>query len=250
MHLLYLDDSGSVPDASQSHFVLGGVSVFERQSYWISQELEKIASRFNQAEPASVELHGSPMLNGSKGWRRFSLPERIAAIKESLSIFANSHKSNRAFAVAVDKASTSPKDPIEFCFEQVCSRFDQYLMRLHRANDTQRGVIVFDKSSEETSIQKLATDFRDIGHQWGVVRNLAEVPVFIDSKASRLVQLADLIAYATFRHYERGDSQFFDIFKHRFDAEGGVVHGLYYYKRSPVTKVEFEASLSDACMES
>jgi len=55
---------------------------------------------------------------------------------------------------------------------------------------------------------------------------MAEVPVFVDSRASRLVQLADLVAYATFRHFERGDSQFFDVFKHRFDEVGGIVHGL------------------------
>jgi hypothetical protein len=231
MHLLYLDDSGSVVDGSQAHFVLAGLSVFERQGFWMAQKLDQIAARFNPADAASVELHGSPMVNGNKLWRRFPVQERIGAIREALQVFAVSHASNRAFGVAVDKTSVSPRDPVEFCFEQVCSRFDQYLMRLHRARDTQRGMIVFDKSTAETSIQKLARDFSTFGHQWGVVRNLAEVPVFIDSRASRLVQLADLIAYGMFRHYERGDSQFFDIFKHRFDAEGGIVHGLYYYKR-------------------
>jgi hypothetical protein len=232
MYLLYLDDSGAVADASQQHFVLGGLSVFERQGYWIAQQLDQIAAKFNPADPASVELHGSPMLNGSKLWRKFPLPERIAAIKEALGVLADSHGSNRAFAVAVNKVSVSPRDPVEFCFEQVCSRFDQYLMRLHRSRDTHRGMIIFDKSTAETSIQRLAIDFRSVGHQWGVVRNLSEVPVFLDSRASRLVQLADLIAYATFRHYERKDSQFFDVFKHRFDTDGGVLHGLYHYSRA------------------
>jgi hypothetical protein len=233
VYLLYLDDSGSIPDASQQHFVLAGLSVFERQGYWIAQKLDQIAARFNPADAASVELHGSPMLNGSKIWRKIPLPERIDAIKEALRVFAASHASNRAFGVAVDKASVSPRDPVEYCFEQICSRFDRYLMRLHRASDSQRGIIIFDKSAAETSIQRLSREFTTFGHQWGVVRNLAEVPMFIDSRASRLVQLADLIAYAMFRHYERGDSQFYDIFKHRFDAEGGIVHGHHYYRSEP-----------------
>src|SRR5579863_2200720 len=207
MYLLYLDDSGSVPDSSQQHFVLGGLSVFERQGYWISQKLDQIAAPFNPADPASVELHGSPMLNGAGLWRRFRLPERIKAMKDALEVFATSHESNRAFAAAVRKQAVSPRDPVEFAFEQMCSRFDQYLMRLHHAQNTSRGIIIFDKSTAETSIQRLARDFSSIGHRWGVVRNLSEVPVFLDSRASRLVQLADLIAYATFRHYERGDSQ-------------------------------------------
>lgn len=234
MHLLYLDDSGSANDASQRYFVLAGLSLFERQGFWLAQQLDQIAAKFNPADPSSIELHGSPMMGGSKVWRAFPKPDRIDAIKEALNVFARSHPSNRAFAVAVDKAAVSPRDPVSFCFEQICSRFDHYLMRLHRANDTQRGMLIFDKSTAETSIQRLAIDFRTVGHQWGVVRNLAEVPVFIDSRASRLVQLADLIAYATFRNFERDDGQFFDIFKHRFDTDGGgIVHGLYHYRPSP-----------------
>jgi len=61
----------------------------------------------------------------------------------------------------------------------------------------------------------------------GILRNLAEVPLFIDSKASRLIQLHDLIAYSSYRHYEHDDSQFYDIFKKKFDSEGGITHGLF-----------------------
>jgi len=60
-----------------------------------------------------------------------------------------------------------------------------------------------------------------------VLRNLAEVPAFIDSRASRLLQLADLIAYSVFRRYQWNDSLFFDIIRGRFDREGGVEHGLH-----------------------
>src|SRR5205085_9297776 len=103
---------------------------------------------------------------------------------------------------------------------------DQYLARLHKAGDTQRGVILFDKATYETTVQALATDFRTIGHRWGIIRNFSEVPLFLDSRASRLIQLADLIAYAIFRHYERGDDRFFSIIKNRFDSAGGINHGL------------------------
>lgn len=73
----------------------------------------------------------------------------------------------------------------------------------------------------------MAHEFRTIGHQWGVLRNLSEVPVFIDSKASRLIQLADLIAYAVFRKWEKSDDRFYSIIADRFDREGSVVHGLH-----------------------
>lgn len=54
----------------------------------------------------------------------------------------------------------------------------------------------------------------------------AEVPLFLDSKASRMIQLADLVAYSIYRNYEHKDSQFFELFAARFDRVGKNVHGL------------------------
>ena len=51
MHLLYLDDSGAVGNANEQYLVLGGVSVFEAQSYWITQELDRLAENINPGNP-------------------------------------------------------------------------------------------------------------------------------------------------------------------------------------------------------
>lgn len=211
MYLLYADESGSVGDPKQHFFVLAGFCVFERQGYWIAKELDKIAARFNPADPTSVELHGNPMNSGKGIFRQFTKQARAEAIEDALRIFLRSHPSNRLFASVVRKVKVSPKDPVEFAFEQLSSRFDHYLTRLHKSGGPQRGVrgvILFDKSTYESTLQSLATDFRTIGHKWGVLRNLSEVPLFLDSRASRLIQLADLIAYAVFRYYESADDRF------------------------------------------
>jgi hypothetical protein len=233
VHLLYADHSGEPTDPRIGHFVLAGVSVFERQGYWLSRELDRIACRFNPADPGAIELHGSPMRQGRGGWHRFPVPDRIQAMKDALGVFAQSHPGNRLFAAVVEPDAVAPRDVVEYAFEQVASRFDQFLMRLYRNRDTQRGVIVFDKATYETAIQSLARDFRTVGHQWGVLRNLAEVPLFLDSKASRLIQLADLVAYAIFRHFEKNDSQYYDIIKNRFDRVGRTQHGLYVRQLRP-----------------
>lgn len=227
MYLLYADESGSTRDVNQQYFVLAGFCVFERQGYWIAKELDAIAARFNPADPQAIELHGNPMVGGKSIWRQFSTDDRIRAIEDALNIFCASHPSNRLFASVIRKAAVSPNDPVEISFEQLASRFDYYLRRLHKVGDTHRGIIIFDKSTYETTIQSLATDFMTIGHRWGLIRNFSEVPLFLDSKASRLIQLADIIAYAIFRHFEREDSRFYSIIEDRFDAEGGIVHGLF-----------------------
>lgn len=227
MHILYLDHSGDQNDPNQKFFVLAGFSVFERQGYWLSRSADKIAARFNPAEPHTVELHASPMRGGRSFWRQFKVPDRIEAICDGLRILEAARTGVVLFGAVVRKDAISPVDPIVYAFEQVCSRFDQYLWRLYKAGDKQRGIIVMDKAIYETSLQNLATDFRNIGHTWGVIRNLSEVPLFTDSRSSRLVQLADHVCFGLFRNYEHSDSRYFDIMKHRFDRQGAVMHGLH-----------------------
>lgn len=213
MHLLYLDESGSVGDPGQKYFVLAGAAVFERCTHWIEQELQKIASRFDPSNPSTIELHGSPMRSGRNQWRNFKVADRIAAIEDSLKfISSRCPRDARLFGAVVRKSALTGMDPIEHTFEQISSRFDLFLTRLYQKYvDPQRGIIVFDKASTEQRIQTLARDFKYLGHSWGTTRNYAEVPVFLDSRASRLIQLADLIAFALFRRYEHGDGTFFDI---------------------------------------
>jgi len=205
--------------------------VFERSTHWIEQELNKVALRFAR-DPDSVydiELHASPMHSGKGAWRGHPKANRMDAIKDALGIVCKHHPRDvRLFAAVLRKQNYSGQDIIEEAFTQVCSRFDQYLMRLYRNTKTpERGLILFDKSSTEARIQTLARDFKYSGHQYGRTRNYADVPVFLDSKASRLIQLADLVSYAIFRKVEFEDAQFFEIIEHCFDAEGGVIHGFY-----------------------
>ena len=133
----------------------------------------------------------------------------------------------RLFAAVLKKENYAGQDIAQVAFEQLSSRFDRFLGRLHQLGNTQRGLILFDKSSTEKRIQTLAREFKASGHTFGRTRNYAEVPVFIDSQASRLIQLADLVAYAIFRKFEFDDSSFYDVISGCFDSDGGVVHGLY-----------------------
>lgn len=228
MYLLYADESGSITDAGQKYFVLAGLSVFERDPHWIEQKLNKIAARFEPDQPQAIELHGSPMRTGKSGWRRFSLVDREQAILDALRVgVAEKYPQVRLFAVVLKKANFSGKNIAQVAFEQLSSRFDHYLRRLHLQQNTHRGLILFDKSSTEQRIQTLAQEFKYSGHSYGRIRNYAEVPVFIDSHASRLIQLADLVAYAIYRKYEHDEDSYFKVIADCFDAEGGVVHGLY-----------------------
>lgn len=173
------------------------------------------------------------MYGGRSFWRQVrDRGKRESMIQCALATLKN-QASIRLFAIVIDKEAASPRDPVEMAFEEICNRFNLFLSRIyHRRGDSQRGLIVMDKSdSQEHPLQMLARSFRIDGGRWGHFRNLAEVPLFVDSKASRMVQLADLVAWSTFREYEFSDGRFFDPLIPLFDADGGVIHGLYHQRK-------------------
>ena len=226
MFLLYLDDAGSVGNASDKHIVLAGIALFERQIHFLDKALNEAARAIAPANSFEIEFHASHILAGKGFWR--SLPKLVRRQHLAAGLASPNRLQGKwaLFGAVVEKAAVFPDDPLEFAFEQLCSRFDQFLTRLHFHGNTQRGLLILDKSTMETRLQQLARDFRLNGHRWGQLRNLVDVPFFVDSRATRAIQYADMVAYALWRKFEKGDSEFFDIIEPAFDAHAGVRHGL------------------------
>lgn len=227
MYILYIDDSGSVQNANDRHVILAGFAVFERGGHWLGRALDKQAEALWPTNPDSLEFHGTDIHSGGKHWRALPPQVRQDAYAAALRQLTSTHGVH-LFAAAIHKAAVSPRDAMEVAFEQIASRFDHMLKRLHRAGDTQRGMIIADKSTYETSLQRLSIEFRRTGHSFGQLHNIAEVPLFVDSKATRLIQYADLVAHTYRRYIELGDATRFDLIRHAFDQAGGVVHGLVH----------------------
>ncbi len=229
MHILYLDDAGSAGNQNERYFALGGISLFERQIHYLHQKLESVANNTGLPEPEKLELHGNEMLAGRKKWRAIrERARRRSTIVDGLNARSVIRGDWALFGAAIYKAAVSPRDPVEVAFEQICSRFDQYLARQRNDGRDQRGLIVIDKSARETRLQTLATEFKRDGHNFGKVRWIAEVPFFVDSKATRAIQYADLVTYSIWRKFEKNDNEFFDVIADSFDRRGGVTHGFFH----------------------
>jgi len=234
MFILYIDGSGSVGNSAERHFILAGLAVFERQIFHLIRDLDAVVDSFGLGPADQIEVHGSPMYQGRDNpWHSVPRQHREKFMQQILSVLSNASQSVRAFGVAVEKQAIAPDDPVTYAFEEICNRFNLYLARRFmsrggREEDKQRGLVVMDESHYEQPLQALARSFRVTGTRWGQLRNMAEVPLFVDSRASRLVQLADLIAFALWRRYEHEDGRFFNPIVQRFDADGGVIHGLVH----------------------
>lgn len=227
MHLLYLDESGHPQDPSTNFFVLAGFAVFERTTHWVESHMTPIAERFNKHDPSTVEFHGSPMYSAKGEWNGVAPQDRVQAVVDILSILSKPQLQLRVFASVIEK-STVPQDEIlHRSYEAVAHEFDQYLTSmLHKKQDAQRGLVVCDKAAYEQKLQTLSSLFKHQGHSLGKLRNFAEVPLFLDSKASRLIQMADMIAYWIFRYYQSSDARGYQLLQPSILRRGRSQIGL------------------------
>ncbi len=67
--------------------------------------------------------------------------------------------------------------------------------------------------------------FHVTGTLWTSVDHIIETPMFVDSKLTRLVQIADLCAYALRRCLENGESDLFKPVFKRADRIGDIAVG-------------------------
>jgi hypothetical protein len=102
MHILYVDDSGHVENPDERHFVLAGVSIFERGIFHIIKAVDDCVARFGLGPTDDIELHGSPMYSGRDGiWRTIrERSKREQMIKDALACIQTA-ASVRLFAVAI-----------------------------------------------------------------------------------------------------------------------------------------------------
>lgn len=232
MYLFYADDSGSPDDPNGQFFVLAGLSIFERQTHWLDQEISRIAQRFESYfGEGQCELHGSPMHSGRDGWKHAGTPaQRVQAVTDAIHLLNNKqykHSRLLVFASVIEKNQMDKSEIIPTAFRDIAFAFDRSLRHMYQKyENAQRGMILFDKSSSERMIQDLSYTAKHIGRDNDKLRNFAEVPVFIDSKVSRLIQLADLIAYWIYRYYQSLDNRGFNMIEPHIWASDGEKLGL------------------------
>lgn len=230
MYILYLDESGINP--SDRYFVLAGVGIFERQTYWLARALDRVQAEFLPALSHPVNFHASDIRSGrTDPWDRLPASERRQLLEKAYDAIVESKAV--LFGVAVERAWFRDQAPDEyhFAFEDILGRFESFLRRRNREQDTheQRGLVVVAESSYRDRIETLGLRLRREGSRWGELYNLAEVPMFAPAASSRLLQAADLCANAIWGRYEKGYTGIFDRLVGKFDAADGIIHGLCHY---------------------
>lgn len=228
MYLLYLDESGNPDDPADHYFVMAGIAIFERTAFFLASEMDKLQSKyFPSTQP--LDFHTSPIRSGKGFWRHIPENTRKSLLQDIMQLIATANEPGvKLFAAAVEKdASLYGENAVKAATEQVCKRFDTFLVRRATENDDkQRGLLVFAESHYQQRAKLWVRGFRELGTQWGILYNLSDIPYFAPAKESRFLQLADFVAHATFLLYERRITSLAKGIIHRFDQKAGIVHGL------------------------
>ena len=231
MYLLYLDESGNESDVTDKHFVLGGLAVFERQTYFLSRDVEEVQTRHFPSLPP-IEFHASSMRAGKHFWRDIERAKRETILGDLARVIRNSNQEGVAlFAAVVEKTKDLwGERAVEYATEEICRRFDIFLARRHFGGDPQRGLLIFSEGKFDKRAKIWVRNFRELGTRWGTLKNLSDIPYFASVRENRLLQLADVIAHGMFLLYERRDSSLAKDLISRFDQADGVMHGLMHFR--------------------
>ena len=234
MYLLYLDESGNPDDPADNHFVVGGIAVFERVTFFLANDVEAVQKKYFPDRPP-VDFHASQIRSGNGFWRGIEKPVRDSVLQDLAQLIDSANERGVfLFAAVVEKTSSLyGEEAVKCATEQVCKRFDTFLARQeNEQGDKQRGLLLFAESHYQQRAKIWVRGFRELGTQWGVLTHLSDTPYFAPAKENRLLQLADFVAHATYLLYERQNPILAKHIVRRFDQKDGTLHGLVHISKS------------------
>lgn len=213
MYLLYADESGDLAGPDSSVFVVGGIAVHEDAVRPLAGEVNGTINQYAGRQAGmQVEVHGSPMRGGRGEWKRISSSKRHGLAHALLKLVVDwQHKGTgskiQPFAIVIDRDHS--QSPTETSYGELLFMFDGFLRDGRRDGDPHNGILIADRSRYEKTLQAWVEIARArYTRPKGDPRRLyalAETPFFVDSRSTRLMQIADLVAYSLYRGYNADD---------------------------------------------
>jgi hypothetical protein len=253
VYLLFVDESGT--HGGSPVFVLGGAAIHEDDAQRLQRQLDDLVIEHLGRVPPNLdeyELHAGEMRNAKKPdrvdqrasiWASVPRAERLALLSAAYDVIVSFQPHDHdlplvLFGVAVDarfRATDSQAARERFAYEVLLNKFDLMLMKARVERDKpNRGLVIHDRRVVvERDIQTWTSEWRKAAGNVGQLRNLADVPLFADSRATRLLQVADLVSYAMFRQFasERPDDAFERLWP-AFHSDRGATHGCVHFTPS------------------
>jgi Protein of unknown function (DUF3800) len=173
-------------------------------------------------------------VNPPGDWSKVPARARLAILKDAYSVIKGFVPFNEdfpliTFGAVVDRRHRQFSSADRLAYDHVLHRFDETLQLFNASGlSPQRGLVIHDRRLKlEREIQTMTALWQRTGAR---LDTLAQVPLFVDSKASRLVQAADLVAYALWRYYSQKppDQDLAENIWQLADERDGVLTGVIH----------------------
>ena len=152
MYILYVDESGEPSNwANQKHFVMAGVAVHEGAISNLADNLEVVQKNYWPNVKVSVEFHAEHFKH-SKGWvKTFSLALREQIMTDVYKLIQRTtFPSLVVFGAALSLDCAADAFQVrKDTFEEICSRFNNFLIWQHRIRHTSKCLVIIDKCKED-----------------------------------------------------------------------------------------------------
>ena len=73
--------------------------------------------------------------------------------------------------------------------------------------------MILDERERVKEYRQLLEGLMQGGTKYGYLGNIADIPYFAHSPETRMLQLADFVANAVFRYYEKRETKYFDMIR-------------------------------------
>lgn len=240
MHLCFLDESGTPAKFDKLHpeyFVIGGAVIPEET--WHSVREKFIGLKREKHYRGEVKWryfapNNSDDDNPMRGWdqaRRNDFRSRVFRIiaeQRSIKLLACVCKCESAYALS----NVNTQDDIYFrTYKPVTERFQYFLQDLSRETGSKTsGIIVADhRGSRDDTKMRIQHErlVRETGQYTSTYTHFVEGLFFSPSHMSVGIQLADMVAGATWRKFERNDPTYFNQIKSSFRKKpSGEINGF------------------------
>ncbi|MCW4000187.1 MAG: DUF3800 domain-containing protein [Candidatus Bathyarchaeota archaeon] len=220
MYFLYIDESGSPNGwATQNHFVLGGVAIHEGQVAGLASKLDEIQTKYFGELKVPIEFHAGDIKTGNKRWRGILEKTRGEIMNDVYEVVANApFPTLVAFgnALHISKAETGESINLKITFQDVCLSFNQFLTKMHKAGNTNKGLLIID-DAHKSQFRDLIYVFRKEGVEGRPIHNIVDIPYFSASQDTRMLQLADFCVYALYQYYEKNNEKYLEKILNKFN---------------------------------
>lgn len=246
MHILFMDESGTPPKLGverPSYFVAAGIIVPE--AAWLSLRDGFFGLKIRHKIRGEVKWrYFSPSNEDARNPMRVMPPAQRNEIRTDIYRLIGSHRAVKALGCVASAAAAyampsvnDQQDVYHLAYKGLSERFQYYLQDISRERGTKElGIVVADHrgSNDDKLLRQIHQKLlHSKGEFISTYDNFIEGLFLTPSHMSIGVQLADMVAGAIWRKYERNDATWYDQIEPSLRrSAAGVVDG-YGIVRSP-----------------